>query len=486
MRKSTSIAAVASQRTNTVQTTLLGSSSPRSGVSSQQGSATRQERDARTRAIFPGIRGNFACPQCGTVGLMSFNTDKNGNLRLRCNAKDPVCNSGISSVAFLEIIDAGKSASPQVSQPTTPSIHLPLPSTSFTTDGDNILDELNHPHISSLAKGKRRLVDTSLLPSEDLATAQAGVDHSFFERLLHEKDQIIASLRADLSSQAGILREMQANIRELTSHILRPTVELVTHEDTLQPALIPASSLITQVPTEVRPNIKQDIIIPILPKAAENTIPPPSAHIPRATRPTFAEVAKRFHVTEDRQKNFFAALAAIRPRRPVAPSSLLADTHNGVRRVYLAGIDRRPIKDLRNFFRDLGIRTSQILHYQFVGKSTLEILTSAVYDAALRRRLQQFGCSVLDKYDPTQPLDASLSAEGKQKMLDAFVARVHKTIANSPNITVQRFFTAWLEEKHLPVPTPQPLPIVTLGTDAISMAIDDPTQPTGDAPTIPK
>ena len=147
------------------------------------------------------------------------------------------------------------------------------------------------------------------------------------------------------------------------------------------------------------------------------------------------------------------ALAAISaPKRLPRRSPL--DTRHKLTRVYVQGITRMPISELKKHLRTLRFMTSKIANVSFVDNNIVEFLLDPTYFASFRGRLRHVdSLSILPAHDPSCPRDAKASPKVKENVHRRFVDRLHKTAATTSIPEVRQYFIDWCASIGAPVPS---------------------------------
>lgn len=134
-----------------------------------------------------------------------------------------------------------------------------------------------------------------------------------------------------------------------------------------------------------------------------------------------------------------------------------------LQRVYVQGIARQPIKQLKNVLQTVRIRTSALPSISFVGLQTVEFLVTADYVKGFKKAILELSpvanrFRILDSFDASNPSDPSASPALKSKLQDAFVHRVHGIIKKNTNQIAKDHYISWLNSLNLPIPEAEPEP----------------------------
>lgn len=143
--------------------------------------------------------------------------------------------------------------------------------------------------------------------------------------------------------------------------------------------------------------------------------------------------------------------------KPIPPARSAAEKNSGLRLVYVKGIQRARIRDVRNHLRNLSIRTSRIEEIQFCGRETAEFLVHQDYADTFIKRIQELRGHIKADYDPLTPPPRQGESMVPEDVLVAaetlFLARIQRAIDRRPTGIAATFFTSWCKEKDLPLLT---------------------------------
>ena len=161
------------------------------------------------------------------------------------------------------------------------------------------------------------------------------------------------------------------------------------------------------------------------------------------TRLSYSEAVKRLGIPDTSKQQAIAALEALRKRNWISRQDNISrsEIDTNFRLIYVQGITAMRISDLKSHLYNLQFRISQIAHFAFIARSTVEMLVMANYAEALKQRAKTCGFSVIDKYDPSKPLNPQASVELQAKIKTAFVSRVFRTIDRTSREEVRTFFS---------------------------------------------
>ena len=169
----------------------------------------------------------------------------------------------------------------------------------------------------------------------------------------------------------------------------------------------------------------------------------PTINIPK---PSYASIVQKLNIPQDGQQKAMQALAFFNKRWTGNSQQLT--------RIYVQGVPRAPIRELKDILRDLRFRITSIIHISFLGKATCEFLVQAGYADAFKKRIATLeSCKVVEKFDPTVAADDFAPLEVKEAIKLAFIRRVSGIITNSRNDIVKKSYSEWLTALNIPLPT---------------------------------
>ncbi|OLY78510.1 hypothetical protein AYI68_g7441 [Smittium mucronatum] len=101
--------------------------------------------------------------------------------------------------------------------------------------------------------------------------------------------------------------------------------------------------------------------------------------------------------------------------------TLKSEIKHNVSRVFVDGVERTTIKQVKSDLKDLRFKLSKVLDIRFIGKHTIEFTVTRDYTDAFLSRLSKFTLfNILKKLNPTIPLDKNASPETRDKVKDAY------------------------------------------------------------------
>jgi len=149
-------------------------------------------------------------------------------------------------------------------------------------------------------------------------------------------------------------------------------------------------------------------------------------------------------------------------------------------KVYVRGIGRMPIRDVRKCLKDLRFQTSRILNVSFLGTMTVEFCITGDYIRGFQKRIETLGASagwkVLSAFDAASVADPQADETTKKRVQAAFVQRIHGIIQSTSRPAVKAHYETWLQSLNLPLPTPPQQPV-----QPVTPSLEVPSQAQGQA-----
>lgn len=459
--------------------------------------------ELNARAGFTAHRDALPCSSCNAVGKYNFTTDGTGKTRFQCSNKAPKCNASISTTGMLNLLQSRGLPVPTVSASNMvrPS---PAPSQFFSTFRRSQTEtpatpdrELSPPeNADDFGEGlqgfnKRGAQDVSFLdefPPRDAPFHVLEHENETLKRQLSEmKAQQTAStnqITALISTVASLTAEIQSLRRDLAVNNSPSRAPPVPKAASNTPKTSDAVPFNAGLPHPTLPTSSSALNLPAAPTTTNTLVN--TAEVPRLS---YAEIAARRGLVGENQENAVTALAKLLRR----PRNTRPNNQQALTRIYVRGIGRMPVRDLKEALRALRIRTSAICSISFVGASIAEFLVTSDYAQGFTRAITSLSpiagrISVLSTYNAAAAADPQATEAIQQKCKDAFVRRIHGLIQKNPNLAAQNFYLNWLQSLNLPLPsttTPNdnPAPAPTVTADAIQ--VPTPTTPTVDTEMEP-
>jgi len=167
---------------------------------------------------------------------------------------------------------------------------------------------------------------------------------------------------------------------------------------------------------------------------------------PSTTAPSWSDMA-RLHRPEEKKK-VFEELNKLKYHPPV-PSQNNAQKSFNFRQVTVRGLAERPISEIKSSLYTIRIRLGKIRNIGKVGKNTYEFLVEADYMRGFMKRMEHYGYSPMDNYDPLTPREDDAAQETKDRIMSAGVTRIAKTIMTTKVDAVKRFYETYAVERRI-------------------------------------
>ncbi|KAJ1951190.1 hypothetical protein IWQ62_006451, partial [Dispira parvispora] len=353
---------------------------------------------------------------------------------------------------------AMETPSPASSMCTSPEVATPTPS-------QPIFGPISIPNRTSMVTPRRQMVgqkrlrpttsNSPLVPSPVGSNpfATQGDLFKLVSELQAEKATMakqITNLTEQIVRLTATIDKMASNSPATTNELAAPSTAPTTSAPTEQPAPFTFMPSVVPAPTpcedtsvaQVDTGNKQVDLV---------QVPKPVTTKPRVS---YAEmVAKRgIHSEEDQRE----AIQAIKNLRPKPFGSRAASTPV---LVYVQGIGRQRISELRKNLQKLRFSTSLILNVSFLGNRTAEFCIAGEYQhrfEASIRNFESLNWKVLKDFDASKAADPKASAETVAGIRGAFINRVHRIITTARNSKVTEIFSELLTKNNLPLPVIEP------------------------------
>ncbi|KAJ9076182.1 hypothetical protein DSO57_1028585 [Entomophthora muscae] len=309
---------------------------------------------------------------------------------------------------------------------------------------------------------------------------------SFVPRASPVQDPSLSRILDMLQSENAALR---AQIADLTKQL---TLFLSRENQRTKPAQ-PKSS--AQVPA-ASPGPSTETPQPSATEAAppvHNAAPETEAPNKRP-RVSYAEKLKSSfpNASTEKLRKATSALQGLTTHRKKLP------TADRLQLVYVGGILRKPIREVKQNLMDLGFdtRASSIANISFLGASTCELLMAPGAASHFKRKIKEIDCPnlrILENFDAAKAADPKASSALKSTLVNSYTKRIHSVISRegaSPE--VRKFFSALLASQSLPLPTESPrdnedeIPLSATPMETDDQSDAQPSKETdGDEPTVP-
>ena len=292
------------------------------------------------------------------------------------------------------------------------------------------------------------------------------------ERLRKENAELkaeLAGLRAQLTAMTKTMEGLQKSFNEqgaLLRERLTPAPQgntkprpdpkgkkpdRTTPTRTREQAPAPAESskaTATPAPTQETPR----------PQAPNQTKPARSyadaASRPPPQRKSIQERAKALRPDASEEELAATALSLSRVHAVRSLRGPIERKH-GLCRVYADGFTQMPISELKGHFKQFHFVITKIRNIAFVSNTTVEFLVQPDYLARFKRDLKKGEWKILNKYDPSVPINKEVSEETRARIANAFHNRVVRLATTGTRDDVKSFFASWATSLSLPLTTAQ-------------------------------
>lgn len=187
--------------------------------------------------------------------------------------------------------------------------------------------------------------------------------------------------------------------------------------------------------------------------------PPRQTKVPQVFKPddrSYAAVTSRIvGIPANEQKKAIDALRSLRrtPRAALKANKLVM--------VYVSGIGKGPIRNIKKNLGTLHFRLSAIVNISFIGNNTAEFLITSDYAKGFHEHIANMNDSrihVIDNFKASEASDPHASEVLKETITKHYVARLHGIIKNCKLKQVVEFYSKVLQSQGHPVPAPEPSP----------------------------
>ncbi|PVU85812.1 hypothetical protein BB559_006809 [Furculomyces boomerangus] len=170
-------------------------------------------------------------------------------------------------------------------------------------------------------------------------------------------------------------------------------------------------------------------------------------------KPNFVEIAKNRLKggNNDDINKFSGAMRLLAGVKPLGTGTKSEKKHK-VARIFVQGITRQPIHQVKKSLATLKFRLTKILHMDFIGKSTMEYTLMEDYARSFVTHTKAFQfMTVMPKIDPSKPMDLMATKETKEIIMQAFQRRINNAIQNTTKSSVRDYFIDLADEHELVV-----------------------------------
>ncbi|OMJ25196.1 hypothetical protein AYI70_g1061, partial [Smittium culicis] len=135
-------------------------------------------------------------------------------------------------------------------------------------------------------------------------------------------------------------------------------------------------------------------------------------------------------------------------------SGTMAEKNHKLARIYVQGISRQRIKDIKGCLFDMRFQLSKIYNLDFIGKRMLEFTVTEEYAPAFCARVKAFEfLKLMPKVNPAEPNDRTADEETKAACRTAYINRLKKSIEKATKPEIRQYMTELLAEVEASVST---------------------------------
>ncbi|PVU87637.1 hypothetical protein BB559_005728 [Furculomyces boomerangus] len=186
---------------------------------------------------------------------------------------------------------------------------------------------------------------------------------------------------------------------------------------------------------------------------AENQQNTPMLKLKLATIPTFAEIARSRikNGTKEEVDKLHSAIRKIAGVKPLGTGTR-AEVKHKVARLYIQGISRQPIREVKESFAIMRFKLSKILNMDFIGRSTMEITVMEEYARGLVAHTKAFPfLTVLSKVDPAKPMNPEATQLTKDLIRQAFYRRIQASVEKTTKPIFKQYLLDLANELAIPL-----------------------------------
>ena len=381
----------------------------------------------------------YSCPKCSKN---KFSRDSNGTgNNVHACFKCSSCKVKFRATHFATKVMKMVLANDEVN-PINDNLELPNPTSASENDTvdynfcDNIENfciqdetDINQSITSSSSSSRKRPCISPLSMSTEYVSKDYFDDQfqSLKESLLDfiKTNQPLSQAEqpTDISGILQIILKQNAELKEELSKLKNEVHKLKSKPE-------PPS----QVPSLVSDHGTDDTTLSSPPAAQSSSTKPSSININNINkRPSFAEIAKKF-VKPNSPSTSSSIQLALRKIAGVKPphTTTKAEIKHNFCRVYVQGIERQPIKDLKASLFELRFQLSKIWSIDFIGKTIVEFTISSSYLGSFKSKIKDIPfMKILSNIDPSKPQDPKASPVSAELIKQAFTKRLQKSLLNT-------------------------------------------------------
>ncbi|PVZ97167.1 hypothetical protein BB558_006886 [Smittium angustum] len=168
---------------------------------------------------------------------------------------------------------------------------------------------------------------------------------------------------------------------------------------------------------------------------------------------TFIDIAKQRLKSGSNEEitKFSEAMRLLAGVKPLGTGTKSEKKHK-VARLYVQGITRQPIHQVKKLLAILKFRLTKILHMDFIGKSTLEFTVMEEYARSFVTHIKAFQfMKIMKQFDPTKPFYLEATEQTKETIKQAYQNRINKGIQNTNKSGLREYLIDLADEHGLVV-----------------------------------
>ncbi|OMJ11303.1 hypothetical protein AYI69_g9880, partial [Smittium culicis] len=180
---------------------------------------------------------------------------------------------------------------------------------------------------------------------------------------------------------------------------------------------------------------------------------PTPSEAPAFKKLSYSEIAKSQSKTKMEAKKLTQSIRKLVGTKPIN-SGTMAEKNHKLARIYVQGISRQRIKDIKGCLFDMRFQLSKIYNLDFIGKRMLEFTVTEEYAPAFCARVKAFEfLKLMPKVTPAEPNDRTADEETKIACRTAYINRLKKSIEKATKPEVRQYMEELLDEVEASVST---------------------------------
>ena len=308
----------------------------------------------------------------------------------------------------------------------------------------------NEP-LKTLNFSNKRIAISPLLSSSDIGN-KSYIDKKFDDMKAFFVDMFKAQEypghhSSDMSGILQVLLE-QNEILKNQINALQKEIKLLKEPKSASPSQVP--SLILDHGTD------DSLIVPETqaPQQNNQAVAKEQAQVTlKNSKPSFADIAKRF-TKQNNSTSSTVIQSALRKLAGVKQpfTSTKTEVKHQVCRVYIQGIQRQSIKEVKASLFELRFQLSKIFSIDFIGKMVVEFTIPSSYLNAFLRKINEIPIfSVVKNVDPSKPADPKATEQTKEIIKAAYIKRIQSSLHNSKNQEYKAYLVDLAAELNIPI-----------------------------------